>query len=167
VLDDFSRYIVAWKLYATMQASDITATLELAMGAAGLDQARVMPRPRLLSVNGPSYVANDLADWLASRGMNHIRGAPCHPQTQGKIKRWDQTLKTRILREHAYLPGELEARMAAFVEHYNYCRAHESLGNFTPADVYFGRGEGILAERERIKRQTLMDRRLRHHAHAA
>jgi hypothetical protein len=57
--------------------------------------------------------------------------------------------------------------VAAFVEHYNYARAHESLSNLTPAHVYFGRGEGILAERERIKRQTLMDRRLRHHAHAA
>ncbi|WP_044155646.1 DDE-type integrase/transposase/recombinase, partial [Escherichia coli] len=97
VLDDFSRYIVAWKLCTTMQASDVTATLDLALGAAGLDQARVMPRPRLLSDNGPSYVASDLADWLGIRGMTHIRGAPCHPQTQGKIARWHQTLKNRIL----------------------------------------------------------------------
>ncbi|WP_210387100.1 integrase core domain-containing protein, partial [Methylorubrum populi] len=73
----------------------------------------------------------------------------------------------RILLEHAYLPGELEARVAAFVEHYNHARAHESLGNLTPADVYFGRGEAILQERARIKRQTLKDRRLRHHAQAA
>ena len=167
VLDDFSRYIVAWKLCTTMQASDVTATLDLTLGAAGLDQARVMPRPRLLSDNGPSYVASDLADWLGIRGMTHIRGAPCHPQTQGKIERWHQTLKNRILLEHAYLPGELETQVANFVEHYNHARAHESLSNLTPADVYFGRGEGILAERERIKRQTLMDRRLRHHAQAA
>lgn len=67
----------------------------------------------------------------------------------------------------AYLPGELEARVAAFVEHYNHARDHESLGNLTPADVYFGRGEAILQERARIKRQTLMDRRLRHHAQGA
>ena len=167
VLDDFSRYIVAWKLCTTMQASDVTATLDLALGAAGLDQARVMQPPRLLSDNGPSYVASDLADWLGIRGMTHIRGAPCHPQTQGKIERWHQTLKNRILLEHAYLPGELETQVADFVEHYNHARAHESLSNLTPADVYFGRGEGILAERERIKRQTLMDRRLRHHAQAA
>ena len=167
MLDDFSRYIVAWKLCTTMQASDVTATLDLALGAVELDQARVMQPPRLLSDNGPSYVASNLADWLASRGMTHIRGAPCHSQTQGKIERWHQTLKNRILLEHAYLPGELEARVAAFVEHYNHARAHESLSNLTPADVYFGHGEGILAERERIKRQTLMDRRLRHHAQAA
>ncbi|MCJ2115030.1 DDE-type integrase/transposase/recombinase, partial [Methylobacterium sp. J-001] len=165
--DDFSRTIVAWKLCPTMQASDVTATLDLALGAAELDQARVMPRPRLLSDNGPSYVASDLADWLGIRGMTHIRGAPCHAQTQGKIERWLQMLKNRILLEHAYLPGELERLVADFVEHYNNARAHESLSNLTPADVYFGRGEGILAERERIKRQTLMDRRLRHHAQAA
>ena len=65
------------------------------------------------------------------------------------------------------MPGELETRVEAFVEHDNHARAHESLGNVTPADVYFGRGEGILVERERIKRQTLMERRLRHHAQAA
>ena len=99
--------------------------------------------------------------------MTHIRGAPRHPQTQGQIERWHQTLKNRIRLEHAYLPGELEARVAAFVEPYNQARAHESLGNLTPADVYFGRGEAILRERARIKRQTLMDRRLRHHAQAA
>lgn len=62
-----------------MPASDVTATLDLALGAAGLNQARVMQRPRLLSDNKPSCVASDLADWLASRGMTHIRGAPCHP----------------------------------------------------------------------------------------
>src|SRR5690242_15287503 len=136
VLDDFSRYIVAWKLCATMQASDVTATLDLALAATGLDHVQVAHRPRLLSDNGPSYVAGDLADWLGSRGMTHIRGAPRHPQTQGKIERWHQTLKNRILLEHAYLPGELEARVAAFVEHSNHTRAHESLGNLTRSEEH-------------------------------
>jgi transposase InsO family protein len=167
VLDDFSRYVIAWKLCATMAASDVTDTLELALTASGCTRARVRHRPRLLSDNGPSYIAGDLADWLVSQKMEHIRGAPCHPQTQGKIERWHQTLKNRILLEHYYLPGDLEAQVAAFVEHYNHARAHESLGNLTPADVYFGRGEAILLERARIKRQTLSGRRLRHHAEAA
>ena len=167
VLDDFSRYIAAWKLCTTMQASDVTATLDLALTAAGRDQMQVMHRPRLLTDNGSSYVASDLADWLSDRGMTHIRGAPRHPQTQGKIERWHQTLKNRILLEHAYLPGELEARVAAFVERYNHVRAHESLGNLTPADVYLGRGEALLEERNRIKKQTLTTRRLQHHATAA
>ena len=99
--------------------------------------------------------------------MEHVRGAPNHPQTQGKIERWHQTLKNRILLENDYLPGDLETQVRAFVERYNHRRYHESLSNLTPADVYFGRGEAILLERERIKRQTILDRRLRHHAQAA
>jgi putative transposase len=167
VLDDFSRYIVAWKLCATMRASDVTETLDLALAACGLDQVRVVHRPRLLTDNGASYIAGDLAEWLGDRSMEHIRGAPRHPQTQGKIERWHQTLKNRILLEHYYLPGNLEAQVRAFVEHYNHARYHESLGNLTPADVYFGRGPAILLERERIKRQTLASRRLHHHTQAA
>ncbi len=167
VLDDFSRYIVAWKLCSTMQARDVTETLDRALAASGLDQVTVVHGPRRLTDNGSSYIAGDLAEWLESRGMQHIRGAPRHPQTQGKIERWHQTLKNRILLEPYYLPGDLEAQVQAFVEHYNHARAHESLDNLTPADVYFGRGPAILLERERIKRQTLADRRLRHHAQAA
>ena len=86
---------------------------------------------------------------------------------KGKIERWHQTLKNRILLENHYLPGDLEAQVGAFVEHYNNRRAHESLGNLTPADVYFGRGEAILRERERIKRQTIQQRRLLHQSRAA
>ena len=84
--------------------------------------------------------------------MDHVRGTPLHPQTQGKIERWHQTLKNRILLENYYLPGDLEAKIAAFVDHYNHRRYHESLNNLTPADVYYGRGPKILLQRERIKR---------------
>ena len=167
MLDDFSRFIVAWKLCATMKAKDVTATLDLALFASGLDQMTVVHGPRLLSDNGSSYVASDLADWLDERNIEHVRGAPYHPQTQGKIERWHQTLKNRILLEHYYLPGDLERQIAAFVAHYNHARYHESLDNLTPADVYFGRAETILLERERIKRQTIANRRLQHQLHAA
>ena len=115
-------------------------------------------RPR--RCNGASYVAEDLAAWLNRQKIEHVRSAPYHPQTQGKIERWHQTLKNRILLEHYYLPGDLERQVAAFVAHYNHARYHESLGNLTPADVYFGRAETILLERERIKRQTIANRRL-------
>ena len=167
VLDDFSRFIVAWKLCTTMKAKDVTATLDLALAASGLDQMTVVHRPRLLSDNGASYVAEDLAAWLNRQKIEHVRGAPYHPQTQGKIERWHQTLKNRILLEHYYLPGDLERQVAAFVAHYNHARYHESLDNLTPADVYFGRAETLLLERERIKRQTIANRRLQHHLHAA
>jgi putative transposase len=167
VLDDFSRYIIAWKLCATMKADDVTATLDLALEASRLDQATVLHRPRLLSDNGSSYIAADLAEWLDGQGMKHVRGAPYHPQTQGKIERWHQTLKNRILLENYYLPGDLEREIEAFIADYNYRRYHESIDNLTPADVYFGRGQTILLERERIKRQTIANRRLRHHTQAA
>jgi putative transposase len=167
VLDDFSRFIVAWKLCATMRATDVTETLDLALAASGLDQVTIVHRPRLLTDNGASYIAGDLAEWLDGRGIEHIRGAPYHPQTQGKIERWHQTLKNRVLLENYYLPGALEAEVGDFVEHYNYARYHESLHNLTPADVYFGRGQTILLERERIKRRTIANRRLQHHAQAA
>jgi transposase InsO family protein len=167
ILDDFSRYIVAWKLCSTMKAGDVTDTLEMALAASGLDQADVRHRPRLLSDNGSSYVAGDLADWMSEHDMKHIRGAPYHPMTQGKIERWHQTLKNRILLEHYYLPGDLEAQIDEFVGHYNHRRYHESLGNLTPADVYFGRGQTILLQRERIKRKTFEQRRLQHEKQAA
>ena len=147
ILDDYSRFIIAWKLCTTMRADDVTDTLERALMASGCDNAKVVHKPRLLSDNGSSYISGDLAEWLQDRGMVHVRGAPCHPQTQGKIERWHQTLKNRILLENYYLPGDLEAQIARFVEHYNYRRYHESLNNLTPADVYFGRGPTILLEK--------------------
>ena len=167
ILDDFSRYIIAWKLCTTMKVGDVTETLDLALQAAGLDHAKVVHRPRLLSDNGSSYVSADLVEWLDKRNIGHVRGAPCHPQTQGKIERWHQTLKNRILLENYYLPGDLEAKIDTFVDHYNHRRYHESLDNLTPADVYFGRRQTILLERERIKRATIQNRRLQHQWNAA
>ena len=162
VLDDFSRYIIAWKLCSTMRAADVTDTLDMALAASGCDQAHVRHKPRLLSDNGPSYIAGELAEYIEAQRMSHVRGAPFHPQTQGKIERWHQTLKNRILLNNYYLPGDLEAHIDRFVEHYNHRRYHESLQNLTPADVYFGRGQTILLQRERIKRDTIKLRRLQH-----
>jgi len=167
ILDDYSRYIIAWKLCTNMRAEDVTDTLDLALQASGCDQVHVVHKPRLLSDNGSSYVSGDLAEWLQDKGMKHSRGAPYHPQTQGKIERWHQTLKNRILLENYFLPGDLEAQIKAFVDHYNHQRYHESLKNVTPADVYFGRDKAILKQREEIKRKTFEARRLQHRKHAA
>jgi hypothetical protein len=160
VLDDFSRYIVAWKLCSTMAAADVTETLKLALQAAELDQSDSDQRPRLLSDNGPSYLAADLSDWLDGQGMRHTRGKPYHPMTQGKIERWHLSLKSRILLENYYLPGDLERAVADFVEHYNHRRYHESPDNLTPADVYFQRGQRIIELRKEIKQRTIDQRRL-------
>jgi putative transposase len=92
---------------------------------------------------------------------------PATRRHRGKIERWHQTLKNRILLENYYLPGDLQAQVEAFVQHYNHHRYHESLRNLTLADVYFGRGQTILLDRERIKRQTIQQRRLIHQQPAA
>lgn len=167
VLDDFSRYIIAWKLCSTTRAEDVTDTLDLALVASGCASANVHHRPRLLSDNGPCYIVGELAEYIEAHAMSHVRGAPFHPQTQGKIERWHQTMKNRILLENYFLPGDLETQIEAFVEHYNHRRYHESLSNVTPADAYFGRAEAIIQQRERIKRQTIEHRRLQHRKLAA
>ena len=167
ILDDYSRYIIAWKLCSTMRASNVTETIELALAASGCDQAVVQHKPRLLSDNGSCYISGELAEWMQKQEMEHIRGAPFHPQTQGKIERWHQTMKNRILLDNYYLPGDLEQQIGVFVDHYNNHRYHESLNNVTPADVYFGRDKDILREREKIKKQTIQYRRLQHQRQAA
>jgi putative transposase len=89
VLDDFSRFVVAWKLCATMKAQDVTATLDLALFASGLDKMTVVHRPRLLSDHGASYVAGDLAEWLDRQEMKHVRSAPItrRPRARSPILR--------------------------------------------------------------------------------
>lgn len=162
VLDDYSRYIIAWKLCTTMKASDVTDTVNLALEASGCDRATVVHKPRLLSDNGSSYIADDLAKFLKSKGMSHVRGKPYHPQTQGKIERWHQTLKNRVLLNNYYLPSHLEHEIGAFIDYYNNERYHESINNLTPADVYFGRGQSILEKRRKLKNKTIQQRRLQH-----
>ena len=167
ILDDYSRYIISWKLCTNMRTQDVKDTLDLALEASGCDQVHIVHKPRLLSDNGSSYVSGEPAEWLQDKDIKHSRGAPYHPQTQGKIERWHQTLKNRILLENYFLPGNLEAQIEAFVDHYNHQRFHESLSNVTPADVYFGRYKAILQKRERIKRKALETRRLHHRQRAA
>lgn len=169
ILDDFSRYVVAWKLCDGMKYQDVTATVEEALMASGLANKR--KRPRLLSDNGGAYISKDLGQWLQDRGMDQVHGKPGHPQTHGKpiyvFWRWHQTLKNRIMLENYYLPGDLEAQIAAFIAHYNNHRYHESLGNVTPADAYFGRAQAIFNHRQKIKLKTLEHRCLRFQKQAA
>ncbi len=107
----------------------------------------------------PWNVLNEACFDLSIRYYRHRLGSTS--------ERWHQTLKNRILLENYFLPGDLETQIEAFVEHYIHCRYHESLSNLTPADVYFGRGQTILLEREWIKRKTIQHRRLQHRKPAA
>jgi transposase InsO family protein len=141
-----------------MGATDVTETLDQALAITGVDQVKVKHRPRLLSDNGPAYLSSELREYLGERKIAHTRGAPYHPQTQGKIERYHRTMKNVVKLQHYYFPWELEAALRDFVAYYNNDRYHESLDNVTPADVYFGRQYEVLTKRSKIKRKT-MERR--------
>lgn len=160
VLDDYSRYIISWRLTTSMMASDVTNTLKDALEVTGLTKAKVYHKPRLLSDNGPCYISGELREWLQKQQMEHTRGAPYHPMTQGKIERYHRSMKNVVKLEHYYFPWELEKAIADWVEHYNHERYHESLDNVTPADVYYGRRNDILDQRAIIKSRTLMQRKV-------
>ena len=161
VLDDYSRYILAWKLSPSMAATDVEETLKMALEKAGLEEVRVRHRPRLLSDNGPAYLSKELAQFLKRKHMEHIRGAPYHPMTQGKIERYHRFMKNVVKLLNYYSPSELGQSIAKFVEYYNNQRYHEAIDNLTPADVYHGRSEEVLSKREQIKKITLEKRRRR------
>ena len=159
VLDDYSRYILAWKLTTTMNTQDVQDTLEVALEKAGIESVRVRHRPRLLSDNGPCYLSKDLKSYLAERQMQHIRSAPYHPMTQGKIERYHRSMKNVVMLRNYYYPWELEQALEAFVQYYNHERYHEALENLTPADVYAGKSEEVLTRRKQIKLDTLRKRK--------
>ena len=107
ILDDYSRFIVAWRLCTSMSASNVADTVDDALCFTGLDQVKVRHKPRLLSDNGPCYISDELSRYFQENGMTHTRGRPYHPQTQGKIERWHRSMKNQILLNNYYLPGEL------------------------------------------------------------
>lgn len=157
ILDDYSRYIIAWELCKNMRSDDVERIVLKALDITGLT---VDERPKLLSDNGSCYVSGDLKAFLEELSITHVRGKPLHPQTQGKIERYHRTMKNIIKLEHYYSPEELEGQIAEFVEYYNNHRYHESLNNVTPSDVYFGLDQKILAKREDIKHRTLKKRKM-------
>ena len=159
VMDDYSRCILSWKLFTTMNASDVQETLDMAIDVTGVDQVKVKHRPRLLSDNGPAYVSGQLQDYLNEQGMSHVRGAPYHPQTQGKIERYHRSMKNVVKLDNYYLPWELEKVISEWVDYYNNRRLHESLDNITPADMYNGKKEDILTQRQITKQKTLTERK--------
>ena len=87
VLDDYSRYVISWKLFTRMSAGDVKEILDRAIEKSGISGVKVKYRPRLLTDNGPCYLAGELKEYLQKYGMTHVRGAPYHPMTQGKIER--------------------------------------------------------------------------------
>jgi len=159
IIDDYSRFILAWRLCTGMSADDVKLTLDDAIAFSGIGHPTVLHRPRLLSDNGPCFVSKALKQYLDDEGIDHTRGKPYHPMTQGKIERYHRSIKNILLLENYYSPSELEHQIGLFVDHYNNHRYHEALNNVTPADVYYGRDNKVLQRRVQVKRRTMLMRR--------
>ena len=143
-----------------MKSDDVMKTVEKAIQLTGLTQNNT---PKLLSDNGSCYISKELAQYLKDWNIEHVRGRPLHPQTQGKIERYHRSMKNVVKLDNYFSPGQLNLKMSEFVRYYNNERYHESLQNLTPADVYFGRAERKLKQRKIIKLKTLNDRKKQHH----
>ena len=156
ILDDYSRFIVNWKLCSTMKAEDVKETLDKALYVSNVPEKS---RPKLLSDNGSCYISNELAQYLEDKDMKHVRGRPLHPQTQGKIERYHRSMKNVVKLDNYFSPGQLEAKLKEFVRYYNFERYHESLQNVTPAEVYFGTANRKLKKRRITKEKTMKARK--------
>src|SRR5208283_5496391 len=130
-----------------------------AVDVTGMTDVPIEDRTRLLSDNGSGYVSKAFRDYLRLVGIGHILSAPFHPQTNGKVERYQQSLKREVNQLPYELPSELEQAIADFVDYYNYRRYHKALGDVTPADVLYGRREEILERRKEVRVQTTNRRR--------
>jgi len=159
VMDDYSRYILAWELRTDMRADSLIDVIQQALDVTGMSEVPVKDRTSLLSDNGSGYVSRAFGDYLRLVGIRHILASPFHPQTNGKVERYQQTLKGEVNQAPYEMPSELQGAIDRFVNYYNHERYHEALGNVTPVDVYYGRKDDILTTRKEAKRRTLRARK--------
>ncbi|MFC1942985.1 IS3 family transposase [Chloroflexota bacterium] len=159
VMDDYTRFILAWKLQKDMSANSLIEVVQDAVDATGMTDVPVEDRTNLLSDNGAGYLSRSFRDYLNLVGIGHILAAPFHPQTNGKLERYHQSIKKEVNQLLYEAPSQLERAIADFVEYYNYRRYHKALGNVTPADVLYGRREQILQRRKEVQIQTINRRR--------
>jgi putative transposase len=159
VMDDYSRFILAWELKSDMAAGSLIDVVQKAVDATGMTDIPVEDRTVLLSDNGAGYVSRQFGEYLRLVGVRHIVASPYHPQTNGKIERYHRSLKGEINQLPYNMPSNLEKAIAAFIEYYNYQRYHEGLGDVTPHDVYTGMHLKILRKRKEAKSRTLQERR--------
>jgi transposase InsO family protein len=159
VMDDYSRYILAWDLKRDMAASSLIDVVQKAVDSTGMTDVPVEDRTILLSDNGAGYLSRHFGEYLRLVGVRHITASPFHPQTNGKIERYHRTVKGEINQVPYEMPSELKEAIGAFIEYYNYRRYHEGLGDVTPYDVYTGRHLEIIRRRKEAKNRTLQARK--------
>ena len=158
-MDDFSRFILAWVLKGDMTAGSLIDAVQEAVDRTGMTGVPVEDRTKLLTDNGSGYVSRTFRDYLQLVGIRHILSAPFHPQTNGKLERYHQTLKREVNQVPYEVPADLETALAGFVGYYNFRRYHQALGDVTPADVLEGRREQILQHRKEVQTLTILQRR--------
>jgi len=159
VMDDYTRFILAWKLQKDMSANSLIEVVQDAVDTTGMADVPVEDRTNLLSDNGAGYLSRSFRDYLQLVGIRHILAAPFHPQTNGKLERYHQSIKREVNQLIYEAPSHMERAIADFVEYYNYHRYHKALGNVTPADVLYGRREKILKRRKEVQIQTINRRK--------
>ena len=156
ILDGYSRYIIHWEIRESMTEADVEIVLQRAR------EKFPNENPRIISDNGPQFIAKDFKEFIRISGMHHVRISPYYPQSNGKIERWHQSLKRECIRPKCPLSLEDARRIVGnFVNHYNTKRLHSSIGYITPKDKLEGREVKIFAERERKLQQARENRKIR------
>ncbi|HSY63702.1 MAG TPA: DDE-type integrase/transposase/recombinase [Terriglobales bacterium] len=144
VLDGFSRFLVHWDLRESMRETDVEVILQRAK------EKYLEAKPRIISDNGPQFIARDLKEFIRISGMRHVRTSPYYPWSNGKIERWHKSLKGECIRPGTPLSLEDTRRLLeGFVGHYNNVRLNIAIGYITPKDMLAGHQQEIQAERDR------------------
>jgi putative transposase len=156
VLDGYSRFVVHWDLRESMREADVEMILERAK------EKYPEAKPRIISDNGPQFLARDFKEFIRVSGMTHVRTSPFYPQSNGKVERWHKSLKGECIRPLTPLTlGDARRLIASYVDHYNCVRVHSAIGYVTPQDMLAGREAEIHAERDRKLEAARQQRRLR------
>ncbi len=144
VIDGYSRCVVHWDIRESMKEWEVELILERAK------EKYPEARPRIISDNGPQFIARDFKEFVRISGMTHVRTSPYYPQSNGKIERWHQSLKRECIRPRTPLDLDDAKRMVGeYVDHYNNVRLHSSIGYVAPTDKLLGRDVAIFNERDR------------------
>jgi putative transposase len=153
ILDGCSRYIVHWEIRPTMLEGEVETIIQRAR------ERFPGVTPRIISDNGPQFIAKDFKEFIRVCGMTHVKTSPYYPQSNGKIERWHRTIKGDCIRTQTPLSLEDAQRLVAgYVEYYNHTRLHSAIGYVTPKDKLDGKEKAIFAERDR-KLEAARERR--------
>jgi putative transposase len=156
VLDGYSRFLVHWELRQSMTEADIEIVLQRAR------EKHPEAKPRIISDNGPQFLARDFKEFIRIAGMTHVRTSPYYPQSNGKLERWHKSLKSECIRPGTPLSQQdAERLIQQYVDHYNNVRLHSAIGYVTPMDMLAGRQKEIQAARDRKLEEARQKRQLR------